>query len=158
MEWDSSASERKAEARTMPQSTSVNFCFSFGSSVTISQSRRLVSIPVARRMRQRAEIISATRSCSSRVTGLYMSLYFSTIRSKSRGLASKDLGAAGGAAVAERIAGGLFLPLGGLGAMRLGAVDPALSDCRSVVINTSCHECKPHKSGNWPLFVVYCLN
>src|SRR5260370_23832751 len=46
---------------------------------------RAVSIPVARRMGERAEHISATRSCSSRVVGLYMALYFSSMRSRSPG-------------------------------------------------------------------------
>ena len=39
-------------------------------------------------------------------------------------LASKDESVAGGAAVTKRIAGRFFLPLGGLGTMGLGAVDP----------------------------------
>src|SRR6266404_1131228 len=157
MEWDSSASERKAEARTMPQSTSANFSFSFGSSVTISQSMRLVSIPVARRMCQRAEIISATRSCSSRVTGLYMVSYFSTIRSKSLGSSQARMMVwLAVQPCRSEFLEDFFFPSADLGPWDLAPLMRALSDCRSVVINNSCQECKLRESVNWLLFLVYC--
>src|SRR5260370_14093944 len=140
----------------MPQSTSANFCFSFGSSVTISQSMRLVSTPVARRMRQRAEIISATRSCSSRVTGLYMLSYFSTIRSKSLGCSQARMMV--WLAVQpwrSEFREDFFFPSADLGPWDLAPLMRALSDCRSVVIYNSCQEFKLWERGNSLLFLLY---
>src|SRR6266699_2053650 len=125
MEWDSSASERKADARTMPQSTSANFCFSFGSSVTISQSMRLVSIPVARRMRPTGrDHLSDQVLLLESDRFVHGVVLFDHSLEVFRILASKDDGVAGGTAVLKRISGGFFLPLGGRGTMGLGAIDP----------------------------------
>src|SRR6266436_6057571 len=124
MEWDSSASERKAEARTMPVSTVANFCFSLGSSVTISQSMRAVSIPVARRMRQRAEQHLGDQVVLLQGGGFVHGVVLFEHAVEVTGiLTSKEEGVSGGAAVAERISRGFFLPLGGYGTMGLGAVD-----------------------------------
>src|SRR5437667_10791017 len=50
--------------------------------------------------------------------------------------ASKQDRVTGGATVAEGIARGFFLSLGGLGTIGLGAVDAGASDCRSVGITS----------------------
>src|SRR5690242_84087 len=128
MEWDSSAS---------------------------SQSRRLDSIPVARRMRQRAEIISATRSCSSRVTGLCMVSYFWTIRLKSLGSSQARIRV--WLAVQpwrSELREDFFFPSADLGPWDLAPLILALSDCRSVGINNSCHECKTRSEANRPCFLI----
>ena len=70
-------------------------------------------------------------------------------------LTRKEEGVVSGAAVAERIARGFFLPLGGLGTMGLGAVDTGAFGLSCRHKQTPGQECKPRENGKRLLFPVY---